>query len=308
VGETASVTTEQAIELTNPDTGPLSMVFQFDHMGLDRDYSVPGGGWKPWDLRDLKQVMTRWQKDLEGKGWNSLYLSNHDQPRMVSRFGDDGPYRVESAKMLGTFLHFMQGTPYIYQGEELGMTNVAFASIEDYRDIAARNQYRELVEEQGMDPQAVVALLHKTSRDNARTPVQWDDSPNAGFTTGTPWIGVNPNYTEINAAQALADPNSIFHYYQQLIRLRHANPVMVYGSYDLLLPDDTEIYAYTRTLDADRLLVILNFSANAPVFHLPEGIPVDNPELLIANYPVEAPVDIRQVTLRPYEARVYRLH
>jgi oligo-1,6-glucosidase len=307
VGETADVTPAQAIELTNPVTGPLNMVFQFEHTDLDRDYTVPGGGWKPWNLLELKQVMTRWQKDLEGRGWNSQYLSNHDQPRQVSRFGDDGQYRVESAKMLGTFLHFLQGTPYIYQGEELGMTNVAFASIADYRDIAARNQYRELVEQEGMDPQAVLAILHKNSRDNARTPVQWDDSPNAGFTTGTPWLAVNPNYPAINAAQALADPGSIFHYYQQLIRLRQANPVMIDGHYDLLLPDDPAIYAYTRTTDDDRLLVILNFTTTAPVFRLPEGLPADHPELLIANYPVEATEDIRRVTLRPFEARVYRL-
>ncbi len=174
VGETPGVTPAQAAELTNPETGPLDMVFQFEHMGLDRDASVPGRGWKPWDLRELKQVTTRWQEDLAGKGWNSQYLDNHDQPRQVSRFGDDGRYRVESAKMLATFLHLLQGTPYIYQGEEIGMTNVAFPSIEDYRDIQTRNQYRELVEDEGMDPAAVLALIHKTSRDNARTPMQWD--------------------------------------------------------------------------------------------------------------------------------------
>jgi oligo-1,6-glucosidase len=266
-----------------------------------------GMGWQRWDLLELKQVMTRWQKDLEGQGWNSQYLSNHDQPRQVSRFGNDGRYRVESAKMLATFLHLLQGTPYIYQGEEMGMTNVTFPSIGDYRDIWTLNAYQELVEERGMDPQEVMALIHRKSRDNARTPMQWDDSPNAGFTTGSPWIKVNPNYREINAAQALADPQSIFYYYQQLIQLRKANPVMVYGRYDLILDDHPEIYAFTRRLEEDRLLVILNFTANRPVFTLPEDLPWENPALLIANYPVAAAKDIRPLMLRPFEARVYRL-
>jgi oligo-1,6-glucosidase len=308
VGETAGVTTAQAIELTNPQTGPLNMVFQFEHMNLDADPDAPlGWGWRRWDLLELKQVMTRWQKDLEGKGWNSQYLSNHDQPRQVSRFGDDGRYRVESAKMLATFLHLLQGTPYIYQGEEICMTNVAFSSIEDYRDIWTLNAYSEMVEGQGLDRQAFMELAHKRSRDNARTPMQWDGSANAGFTTGRPWIKVNPKYREINAAQALADPQSIFYYYQQLIRLRKANPVMVYGRYDLILDDHPEIYAFTRSLEHDRLLVILNFSANRPVFTLPGDLPRENPALLIANYPVEVAEDIRQLTLRPFEARVYRL-
>lgn len=308
VGETPGATTAQAVELTNPETGPLNMVFHFEHMGLDGDPNAPGG-WsrRRWNLIELKQVMTRWQKDLEGKGWNSQYLSNHDQPRQVSRFGDDGQYRVESAKLLATFLHLLQGTPYIYQGEEIGMTNVAFKSIDEYRDIATRNRYRELIEEHGIDRQAVMELVHSKSRDNGRTPMQWDTSENAGFSTGTPWIKVNPNYREINAEQAVADPQSIFHYYQQLIQLRKANPVIVHGRYDLILDDDPAIYAFTRTLDDDRLLVILNFTADTPVFTLPDDLPVGNTELLIANYPVDIAEDIRQFTLRPYEARVYRL-
>ena len=305
VGEMPGVTPAQAVVLTNPQTGPLSMVFQFEHMGLDQDYTGPGRSWKPWTLHDLKQVTTRWQKGLEGEGWNSLYLNNHDQPRQVSRFGDDGQYRVESAKLLGTFLHLLQGTPYVYQGEEIGMTNVAFPSIEDYRDIETRNQYRELVEDEGMDMPVVMALLHKTSRDNARTPVQWDSSPNAGFSTGTPWIGVNPNYPQINVAAALADPQSIFYYYQQLIRLRKTHPVVVSGRYDLILDDDEAIYAFTRTLGDERLLVILNFTARTPVFRLPDHLPAGHPELLIANYPVERGENIRELTLRPFEARVY---
>jgi oligo-1,6-glucosidase len=308
VGETPGATTAQAVELTNPETGPLNMVFQFEHMNLDAEPGAPAGwGWRHWNLLELKQVMTRWQQDLESTGWNSQYLSNHDQPRQVSRFGDDGAYRVESAKLLATFLHLLQGTPYIYQGEELGMTNVAFASIEDYRDIATRNRYRELVEDEGRDRQAVMELIHRKSRDNARTPMHWDTTDNAGFTTGRPWINVNPNYREINAAQAVADPESIFAYYQQLIRLRKANPVIVHGRYDLILDDDAAIYAFTRTFGDDRLLVILNFTAQTPVFVLPDELPLVTTEVLIANYPVDATEDIRHLTLRPFEARVYRL-
>lgn len=308
VGEAYAATTAQAVELTNPRTGPLNMVFHFEHMFLDADPDAPGG-WsrKRWNLLDLKHVMTRWQKALEGNGWNSLYLSNHDQPRQVSRFGDDGQYRVESAKMLATFLHLMQGTPYIYQGEEIGMTNVAFPSIEDYRDIATRNRYRELIEEHGVGREAAMELVHRRSRDNARTPMQWNDSENAGFTAGTPWIGVNPNYRQINAEQALADPQSIFYYYQQLIRLRKTNPIIVHGRYDLILEDDEAIYAFTRTLESERLLVILNFTVSAPVFVLPDDLPVGDKDLLIANYPVDMAEDIRRLTLRPFEARVYRL-
>lgn len=251
--------------------------------------------------------MTRWQKDLEAGGWNSIYLTNHDQPRPVSRFGNDGPYRVESAKLLATFTHMLQGTPYVYQGEEIGMTNVAFDSIDDYRDIEALNMYHELVTEQGIAESDILPILHAKSRDNARTPVQWDDSPQAGFTSGDPWIKVNPNYKTINVRQALADPNSVFYYYQQLIRLRHEQPVIVYGRYDLILDDHEEIYAFTRTLDDDRLLVILNFREATPVFTLPADIQFTQPELLISNYEVDAAEEIHSLTLRPFEARVYRL-
>ena len=309
VGETPTVTPQDAIALTNEETGFLSMVFQFEHMDLD--VHREGGLTRPqlphWDLLELKQVMTRWQVGLEGRGWNSLYLSNHDQPRAVSRFADDGRYRVESAKMLATFLHFQQGTPYIYQGEEIGMTNVAFESIDDYRDIATRHLFREAVEAHGVDPQLALAVVHARSRDNARTPMQWDDGPEAGFTTGEPWIKVNPNHTAINVVQALADPNSVLHYYRQLIRLRRENPVMVYGTYDLMLADHPQIYAFTRTHDDDRLLVILNFSADAPVFDLPTGLSFSGKRLLVGNYEVDEAEEIDRVALRPYEARVYRL-
>jgi oligo-1,6-glucosidase len=309
VGETPMVTTEHAISITGAEGGPLNMLFQFEHMDIDED---PAAGLsrrsiRPWQLRDLKRVMSRWQKDLEGKGWNSMYLTNHDQPRAVSRFGDDGRYRVESAKLLATFLHMLQGTPYIYQGEEIGMTNVAFESIADYRDIETLNIYREFVEEQGADPQATLAIIHAKSRDNARTPMQWDASASAGFTTGTPWIQVNPNYEAINVAQDRAEPASIFGYYQRLIRLRKAHPVVVYGAYDLILDDHEQIYAFTRTWQDERLLIILNFTQDTPVFMLPGNLPAGEKEFLIGNYAVDPAEDIRQLTLRPYEARVYRM-
>ena len=254
--------------------------------------------------------MTRWQVDLEGRGWNSIYLCNHDQPRAVSRFGNDGPYRVESAKMLATFIHMLQGTPYVYQGEEIGMTNVAFESIDDYRDIQTLNLYREMIEEKGMAPEELMPIVHAKSRDNARTPMQWSAGANAGFSTGAPWIKVNPNYKEINVEQAMADPDSIFYYYQKLIRLRKEHPVIVYGRYELILEEDEAIYAFTRTGEREQLLVILNFTAGTPVFTLPEGMAFRSKELIISNYPAQAvdegqPID--KLVLRPYEARVYLL-
>jgi oligo-1,6-glucosidase len=309
VGETPLVTPDHAAELTHEEDGVLNMLFQFEHMMLDMDLSSRSAWWnlKGWRLLDLKRVMTRWQKGLEGKGWNSFYLSNHDQPRQVSRFGDDGHFRIESAKLLATFVHMLHGTPYVYQGEEIGMTNVKFESIEDYRDIETCNMYREFVEEKGFDPQAVMAMIHTKSRDNARTPMQWEANEQAGFTTGKPWIKVNPNYPEINVQQALAVEDSIFYYYQKLIRLRKENPVIVYGTYDLILDDDEQIYAFTRTLDDDRLLVILNFTRDTPTFVLPAETYFSDKELLISNYAVDAGEEVHSLVLRPYEARVYRL-
>jgi oligo-1,6-glucosidase len=310
VGETPLVNTRNAIEIIHEETGALNMLFQFEHIDLNTacEGEAPRHSLQPWCLFDLKQVLTRWQKDLENKGWNSIYLANHDQPRAVSRFGNDlPPYRVRSAKLLATLIHMLQGTPYIYQGEEIGMTNVAFESIEDYRDIETCNMYRELVEEKGVAPRTVLEIIHARSRDNARTPIQWDESKNAGFTTGAPWIKVNPNYPEINVQQALADPDSVFAYYQKLIQLRKENPVIVYGSYDLIPDTHEDVYAFTRTLADDRLLVILSFSKDRPVFTLPYDIRFSGTELLISNYPVDPGENIREWALRPYEARVYRL-
>jgi oligo-1,6-glucosidase len=307
VGETPLVSTQDAIEIANEETGALKMVFQFEHMDLSAETGGEIAMDKLLNLLHLKDVMSRWQTDLEGRAWNSIYLGNHDQPRSVSQFGDDGAYRVESAKLLATFTHMLQGTPYVYQGDEIGMTNVAFESMEDYRDVATRNMYKEAVEEKGFDPAAVLKVVHAKSRDNARTPIQWDSSEHAGFTTGTPWIKVNRNYKEINVANALADPDSIFYFYQKLIRLRREHPVIVYGSYDLLLADHEDIYAFTRTLAEDRLLVILNFSSNTPVFYLPEGTSFASIEMLISNYELNTEEDLHAVALRPFEARVYRL-
>jgi oligo-1,6-glucosidase len=306
VGEMPGVTVEEAKLYTGEDRNEVNMVFQFEHVDLD---SGPNGKWdlRPLKLKDLKKSFTKWQKGLEGVGWNSLYLNNHDQPRMVSRFGNDQEYRVESAKMLATFLHMLQGTPYIYQGEEIGMTNVRFDSIDDYKDIETLNMYREKVIENGEDPQKVMEAIYAKGRDNARTPFQWDDSENAGFTTGTPWIKVNPNYKEINAKQAVEDPNSIYHYYRKLIQLRKQYPIVVYGSYDIILPEHEQIYAYTRTYKNEKLLVILNFSADQPIFELPKDITFKTKELLISNYDMNDEETIETFTLKPYEARVYLL-
>ncbi|MGD6801341.1 glycoside hydrolase family 13 protein [Rossellomorea aquimaris] len=304
VGEMPGANVEEAKLYTAEDRKEVNMVFQFEHVDLD---SGPGGKWdlRPLKLSDLRDSFTKWQKGLEQEGWNSLYLNNHDQPRMVSRFGNDKKYRGESAKMLATFLHTLKGTPYIYQGEELGMTNVKFNSINDYEDIEIKNMYREKVIENGEDHEKVMESIYVKGRDNARTPVQWDDSQHGGFTTGTPWLQVNPNYKEINAKQAVEDPDSVFHYYKKLIELRKENPIMVYGSYDLLMPDHDKIYAYVREYEGVKMIVMLNFSEDTPVFELPAELQVGSKELFIGNYDVDGEEDISQVELRPYEARVY---
>lgn len=304
VGEMPGVDADEAALYTGEARGEVNMVFQFEHMDID---SGPRGKWdiKPFALTDFKELMSKWQTGLNGRGWNSLYLNNHDQPRMVSRFGHDGEYRVESAKMLATLLHTMQGTPYIYQGEELGMTNVRFDSIDDYRDIETLNMYRAEVIEGGADPEQVMRAIHIKGRDNARTPMQWDASANAGFSTGTPWLAVNPNYTEINAKAALADPNSVFHYYKRLIALRKEQPILVYGDYRLLLEDSEQIYAYVREFEGRRLLTVLNFTAETVRCELPSEAAALAKELLISNYePMDR--DPNDLVLRPYEALVFQ--
>ncbi|WP_139359361.1 oligo-1,6-glucosidase [Bacillus cereus] len=304
VGEMPGVTTEEAKLYTGEARKELQMVFQFEHMDLD---SGEGGKWdvKPCSLLTLKQNLTKWQKALEQTGWNSLYWNNHDQPRVVSRFGNDGAYHTESAKMLATVLHMMKGTPYIYQGEEIGMTNVRFESIDEYRDIETLNMYKEKVIERGEDIDKVMQSIYIKGRDNARTPMQWDDREHAGFTTGEPWIAVNPNYKEINVKQAIQDEESIFYYYKKLIELRKNNEIVVYGTYDLILENNPSIFAYVRTYGEEKLLVIANFTADECVFELPEDIIYSEAELLIHNYDVEN-VLIENITLRPYEAMVFK--
>ncbi|MGI6123462.1 MAG: glycoside hydrolase family 13 protein [Acetivibrionales bacterium] len=306
VGEACCVTTEMARLYTGEDRNELNMVFQFELMEIDT-----GEKWKwdivPWKLTVFKRIMSKWQKGLHNTGWNSLYLNNHDQPRMVSRFGNDKEYRVESAKMLATLLHTLQGTPYIYQGEEIGMTNVKFDSIEDYRDIETINFYNIAVNHEKIEPNSALQSIYKIGRDNARTPMQWNDEENAGFTAGKPWIKLNPNYRSINVKQAMENKDSIFHYYKKLIALRKENLTMVYGDYTLLLEDDEEIYSYIRELNGNRLLVILNFFDKEPVWKLPEGIKYKDARLLLSNYEVEQEEEISEIKLRPYEARVYEL-
>ncbi|SER74922.1 glycoside hydrolase family 13 protein [Salipaludibacillus aurantiacus] len=310
VGETAFLPIDSARKMTDENVGFLNMVFQFEHMAVDAQPGTHAGKWetRQWELPELKHIMTKWDKEMEGGGWNSLYFNNHDQPRQVSRFGDDKHYHKHSAKLLATYLHTMRGTPYIYQGEELGMTNVRFPSIEDYRDVEIHNMYKEYTEERGYSHEEVMNKIWTTGRDNARTPVQWDDSENGGFTTGTPWIKVNPNYREINAKQQMSDPDSIFNYYKQLIELRKQEDVIVYGSYELYMADHEELYVYTRSINGEKLLVILNFFAGEPVFELPEDIAFDHKTLLISNYEVKESESISSFTLRPYEARVYKLN
>lgn len=309
VGETPMVTTDDAIRFTNEQDGVMNMLFQFEHMDVDSKPGSPLGKWdiQPWKLTDLKKIMSKWQVELHRKGWNSLYLENHDQPRSVSRFGDDKTYRVESAKMLATWLHMMQGTPYIYQGQEIGMTNVSFPSIEYYRDVETINLWNDVVVNKGYDPDKILKAIHYRGRDNARTPMQWDATEHAGFTTGTPWINVNPNYRDINVEQALKDENSVFHYYKKLIRLRKEHPIIVYGSYELLLEDDEQIYAYVRKFNDEQLLVITNFSSEQPTFTLPSHITFTEKHLLISNYAVDENESIDTIVLKPYEARVYKL-
>lgn len=296
VGEAAGVTIDEAKKYANSDGTELGMVFQFEHVDLVKS---PIGKWtdqKP-QLTDFRRVMNKWQYELEGKAWNSLFLDNHDQPRVVSRFGNDSEaYRVISAKMLATCLHMMKGTPYIYQGEELGMTNVYFDKLEDYRDIESINAFHQYVDSGIVKAEDMMRYLKEISRDNARTPMQWDDSKNAGFTDGTPWINVNPNYKEINAKAAVADPNSVFHYYQELIKLRHTLPIIVYGKFQGLLEDSETIYAYNRLLDGQVLTVACNFTDQGQDCTLFDDLAGEE---LISNYK-----EHKAGKLQPYEARV----
>ena len=301
VGETAGVTLDEAKKYANSEGSELNMVFQFEHMGLD------GEGDFKWSTKHiplvpLKENLTKWQLGLDEVAWNSLYFCNHDQPRIVSRLGDDSDeFREVSAKCIATCLHMMQGTPYVYQGEELGMTNTVFKSVDDFRDLESINAYRELIESGLYTKEDMFPKIAHKSRDNARTPMQWDAGENAGFTTGTPWIALNPNYKKINVADQLKRDDSVFHYYQKLIKLRKEYEIIVYGKYELLLPDDENIYAYVRTLGNQKLLTVCNFSKAEQRF---DCCGYENAKVLISNYDR----DVREDgTLKPYEAAVLLL-
>lgn len=322
VGEAPLATVAEGVALTHPDTGALDMLFQFEHMDLDSVGGHVNGKWalKPLQLPDLKHTMQRWQDALGGQGWNSLYLSNHDQPRPVSRFGDDSPaHRVVSAKLLGTWLHGYQGTPYVYQGEELGLRNVAFPSIDHYQDIESCNYWRTAVAERGEDPSTVLRSLHAKSRDNARTPMPWDHAhPNAGFTTGQPWLALHPDWPEVNAAQAIADPDSVFHHYRRLIRLRREHPLLALGHSRQWLPEHPQLSVVEREWQGARWLVVCNFSGGVLPVRLPEPLAAAPAELLLGNRPErrgraderhagDAALDLATLTCHPWEALVVRL-
>ncbi|WP_416148221.1 alpha,alpha-phosphotrehalase [Salipaludibacillus sp. HK11] len=305
VGEMSSTTIENCIKYTNPERKELDMSFNFHHLKVD----YPNG--EKWtkadfDFLELKRILSTWQTEMnKGGGWNALFWCNHDQPRVVSRFGDDGLYHNYSAKMLATTMHMMQGTPYIYQGEEFGMTNPAFDDINQYRDVESLNMYNEK-KEAGMTDREIIEILKQKSRDNSRTPVQWDSSKNAGFSTNTPWIATAKNYKEINAEQAVADANSIYYHYQKLIKLRKDYDIITSGDYQLLLEQDNDIFAYIRSNGTEKLLVISNFYPEETTFILPNTVDLEGytQECLLSNYP-DSPDDIQQFKLRPYESIIY---
>ncbi len=301
VGECWGADIENGGLYSDPERKELDMIFQFEQMLLDQ---VPGEQkWdlKPLELKQLKQVFAKWQKALEGKGWNSLFWNSHDLPRIVSRWGNDKEYRVESAKMLAAILHGMKGTPYIYQGEEIGMTNYPFSGIGDFFDVESVNMYRER-KQMGYPEEEIMKSLCVKSRDNARTPMQWDNSPGAGFTEGTPWCRVNPNYTKINAEEALKDQNSIFYYYKKLIRLRKEEPILIYGTFELLCPEDEHVFAYAREWKGKKWLVVGNFYEKSARFDYP-----GKGRVLLSNYERESETRLEQMKLRPYEAAIYEI-
>jgi trehalose-6-phosphate hydrolase len=307
VGEMSSTTIDHCIQYTNPARNELNMTFNFHHLKVD----YPNGEkWAaaPFDFLALKQILSTWQVEMnKGGGWNALFWCNHDQPRIVSRYGDDQVYHKESAKMLATVIHMMQGTPYIYQGEEIGMTNPKFERIEEYRDVETLNMYKILLE-QGKTEAEVLEILKCKSRDNSRTPMQWDDSPHAGFTTGTPWISVAPNFKEINVKNALEDPTSIFYHYKRLIELRKSYEIITTGNYQLLLEDHPQIFAYARNGDGEKLLVVANFFGGQATFILPDELDISGytSRILLSNYN-DSSEHVQEIMLRPYEAIVYHL-
>ncbi|PLR76091.1 alpha,alpha-phosphotrehalase [Bacillus sp. V3-13] len=308
VGEMSSTTIENCIKYSNPDRNELSMTFNFHHLKVD----YPNG--EKWALADfdflsLKRILSTWQLEMhKGGGWNALFWCNHDQPRIVSRYGDDGEFRRESAKMLATTIHMMQGTPYIYQGEEIGMTNPKFDSIDEYRDVESLNIY-DMKRKEGMPAEEIIEILKSKSRDNSRTPVQWNDEKHAGFTSSTPWINVAANYKEINVENALKDEDSVFYHYKELVKLRKEYDIITYGDYQLLLEEHPDIFAYVRNGDNEKLLVVNNFYGKETEFILPDNVDTEgyNAQVLLSNYP-DSPSSFAKVRLRPYESIVYYLH
>ena len=297
VSEGAGSTFQDAHDLVDADRNELQMAYHFE--GVDLRSRLDG-----YELSDFKDLYTRWDSAFAEKGWLSIFLANHDQPRMVNKFGNDAPeFRAASSKMLNTFILSMRGTPYCYYGDELGMTNIGFDSIEQYQDIAAINGYKKVVSEGG-DVDLFLKRLKFFSRDNGRTPMQWDDSANAGFTDGTPWLPVNPNYGTLNVAAQEGDPNSCLNYFRKMVKLRRENPVLVYGAYELLFREHPQVYAYTRTLGEEKMLVLLNFSAEAAELELPADLTTG--EILIDNYETVS-AEGAKVSLQPYQAVIYRL-
>ena len=301
VGEANGVTVDDAEDVENwvgERSGKFNMVFQFEHLALwDAETK------KDLDIVELKDVLSRWQKGLEGKGWNALFIENHDKARVVSTWGNDQEYWRESATAFAAMYFLMQGTPFIYQGQEIGMTNVQFASIDDYDDVSAKNMYR-LKRAKGIPHEEIMEVIWASGRDNSRTPMQWTEEKNGGFSTGTPWLKVNPNYKHINVERQQHDANSILNFYKELIRLKKANEVFTYGTYELLFINDAQIYAYTRTLDKEKMMVIANLSAKTAEF---QGVSLDGQNLLLNNYPVSKHQPLEKIALKPYETRVYRV-
>jgi len=305
VGECPKTSTAEALEYIAEERNELNMIFPLDLMEIDYGNS---GKWEPVPLRaaEFRRIINSWQLSIQGRGWNSISLMSHDQPRAVSRFGNDSSYRVESAKLLATLELTLQGTPYIYQGEEIGMTNVAFDSIDDYRDIETFNYFNDSLKHH-RDRERVMEVIHRQSRDNARTPMQWDSSENGGFSRVTPWIKVNQNHKEINVKQALSDEHSIFHYYKKLIQLRNENIALIYGKYHPVSVDYEYIFSYLRSFNQERFLVILNLGAVAAGFTLPAEIKYRREKHLLGNYQVVEPNSIREFRLRAFEARLIQI-
>lgn len=300
IGEANGVTSKEAPLWVGEKEGKMNLIFQFEHLGLwdaEKNQSL--------DLVQLKKVFTRWQKDLENNGWNALFVENHDQPRIVSTWGNDKEYWYESATAIGALYFLMQGTSFIYQGQEIGMTNVRFSKMDDYNDVASKNLY-EFKKKEGLSHEKIMEIIWKSSRDNSRTPMQWSSDRNGGFTSGTPWLKVNPNYVHINVENQLHNDDSVLSFYKKMIALKKKKEVLVYGTYDLLLENDKQIFAYTRTLKDDQIVVIVNLSSKSAVFQM-EGKTFSSENLLLSNLPVKKHVQAKKIQLKPYEARVYEV-